>query len=119
MATNPPQAPFREMKLDVKTEGGITAVYVSGPVTAVNVDEFKSQLKELVARVRRMKIDLSNVSYMDSTGLGAVVGVYVTAKSAKCQLELVNLSRQVRKLLSMANLLSLFEGCGQHNIKLP
>ena len=119
MATNPPQAPSQEMKLDVKTEGETIAVYVSGPVTAVSVNEFKTQLKGLVPKTRRMRIDLSSVSYMDSTGLGAVVGVYVTAKSAKCELELVNLSQHVRNLLSMTNLLSLFEGCGQHNIKLP
>ena len=55
---------------------------------------------------------------MDSSGLGAVVGVYVTAKKAGCDLQLINLSKRVRELLGLTNLLSVFETTGQYFIKM-
>jgi anti-sigma B factor antagonist len=119
MATDPPQAPAPELKLEVSTQQDCTLVVVHGPLTSAHVEDFKGQIRGLIPISRRLVIDLCNVSYMDSSGLGGVVGVYVTAKTAHCEIELANLSQHVRNLLSMTNLLSLFESCGQHNIKLP
>ena len=51
--------------------------------------------------------------FMDSSGLGAIIGVYVTAKKGQCELQLLNLTTKVRDLLGMTNLLSVFESTGQ------
>jgi anti-anti-sigma factor len=56
---------------------------------------------------------------MDSSGLGAIVGLYISSKRANCELQLINLSPRVRELLSMSNLVSLFEGCGRYGARLP
>jgi anti-sigma B factor antagonist len=45
---------------------------------------------------------------MDSMGLGTVVRLYVSAKSAGCDLKLINLGKRVRQLLSVTNLMSVF-----------
>jgi anti-sigma B factor antagonist len=55
---------------------------------------------------------------MDSTGLGTLVRLYVSARSAGCTLELINLGAQVRQLLGTTNLLSVFTVVGEHGIKL-
>ena len=75
-------------------------------------------MKGLIPQTKRLVLDLSDVAYMDSSGLGAVVGVYVTAKKAGCNLQLINLSRRVRELLGMTHLLSVFETTGQYFIKM-
>ena len=47
------------------------------------------------------------------------MGLYVSARSAKCELRLINLNKQVRELLGLTNLLSMFEACGQYLTKIP
>jgi anti-sigma B factor antagonist len=55
---------------------------------------------------------------MDSTGLGTVVRLYVSAKSAGYSLELINLGKRIRQLLGVTNLLSVFTVIGEHNIRM-
>jgi anti-anti-sigma factor len=56
---------------------------------------------------------------MDSSGLGTVVGLYVSAKAARCNIAFVNLKKQIRELLKVSNLLSIFETCGREGIRIP
>jgi anti-anti-sigma factor len=54
-------------------------------------------------------LDLTDVSYVDSSGLGTLVGLKVSAvKEGYCKLELVNLSSRVKELLRLSNLTQLF-----------
>jgi anti-anti-sigma regulatory factor len=50
--------------------------------------------------------------------LGTLVRLYVSARSAHCALELVNLGKQVRSLLGTTGLMSVFVVIGEHGIKL-
>jgi anti-anti-sigma factor len=50
---------------------------------------------------------------MDSSGLGAVVTLHVSARTRGCRLEVVNASKQILELFSMTNVLSLFETTGR------
>ena len=60
-------------------------------------------------------LDLTDVSYMDSSRLGALVGLYVSAKRAGKQLKLINLSDRVRDMLRVTNLLSVFDMANIYN----
>jgi anti-sigma B factor antagonist len=51
-------------------------------------------------------------------GLGTLVRLYVSARSAGCSLELMNLGKQVRMLLGTAHLLTAFTIVGEHGIKI-
>jgi anti-anti-sigma factor len=54
-------------------------------------------------------LDLTDVTYMDSSGLGTLVGLKVSAmKEGYVKLELVNLSQRVKELLRLSNLTQLF-----------
>jgi anti-anti-sigma factor len=55
---------------------------------------------------------------MDSAGLGTVVRLYVSAKSAGCSLELINLGPRIRQLLGLTHLLSVLTVIGQHDIRM-
>ena len=51
-------------------------------------------------------------------GLGTVASLYVSAKTAGCQFELINLSRRLRDLFTVTHLLSLFEVCGETDARI-
>jgi len=55
---------------------------------------------------------------MDSSGLGTIVGLYVSARTRRCAFELMNANRQIRELFGISNLLSLFEAAGRHGGKM-
>jgi len=80
--------------------------------------EFKQEVRALVPQTKRIVLDLNEVVFMDSSGLGAIIGVYVTAKNAQCELQLVNLSKKIRELLGMTNLLSVFESAGLYGARM-
>ncbi len=63
----------------------------------------------MIVRGGHIILDFSDLDYVDSSGLGALVGLKVSAiNRGLCKLELAHLGPRVRKLLSMTNLLSLF-----------
>ena len=61
----------------------------------------RRETRALIAENKRLVIDLSNVDYLDSSGLGMIVGVYITAKKANCQLRLINLSPRVKEIFAL------------------
>ena len=119
MSIIPAEVPASGLKLQVSTQDGATLVVCSGRLTMGAAANFKSHVKGLIRQAQRVVVDLNGVTYMDSSGLGAIVGVYVSAKAAHCELKLVNFNKQIRQLFGVTNLLSLFESCGQHNIRMP
>ena len=118
MATNPSNVGTSQLKLEVQTTQDATVVRLSGNLTRDVTATFKEQVKALIPHAKRLVLDLSAVVYMDSSGLGGVVSVYVTAKKAGCELQLINLSQRVKELLGLTNLLSVFETTGQYFVKM-
>lgn len=88
-----------------------------GQLTFENTQILKESVRERIPGHKRILIDLKEVPRVDSSGLGAVVGLYVSARTRGSQLEVVNASQQIRDLFSMTNLLSLFEAAGRHHGK--
>lgn len=85
-----------------------------GRLTSENVPLLKEEMREACARKGRILLDLKEVPMMDSSGLGAVVTLHVSARTRGCRLEVVNASKQIRELFSMTNILGLFEATGRH-----
>ena len=94
-------------------------VRCSGRLTAETSLDLKTEVKALLPNKRPVILDLSELAYMDSSGLGTLVGLYISAKGAKCELQLLNLSPRIRELLSITNVLSEFESCGRSSMRLP
>ena len=96
-----------------------TIVHCRGRLIGDAPSMLQTEVKALIAPGGRIVLDLTDVTQMDSTGIGAIVSLYVSAKSAACQLELVNLGKQILRLFSMTNLLSLFEPVGDSTFRIP
>lgn len=87
-------------------------------VAGVN-DFLYTEVSRLIPENKRIVLDLTELTYMDSMGLGTIIRLYVSAKSAGCELELVNIGQRIRQLLGMTNLLSVFTVCGEHHLRVP
>ena len=88
-----------------------------GKLIFENTQVLKDEVRAKIPGHKRIVIDLKDVPQVDSSGLGTVVGLYVSARTRGCQVEIVNASQQIRELFSMTNLLSLFEAAGRHHGK--
>jgi anti-anti-sigma factor len=93
---------------------GATVVECFGRLTSENAPSLKDEVKPLIPERKRIVLDLQGVPQIDSSGLGTVVGLYVSARTRGCRIEIINASQQVSELFSMTNLLSLFEDAGRH-----
>jgi anti-anti-sigma factor len=91
-----------------------TVMECHGKLTAENAPLLKSEVREMIPNHRRIILDLKEVPLMDSSGLGTIVGLYVSARTCRCAFELMNANQQIRELFGISNLLSLFEPAGRH-----
>jgi anti-sigma B factor antagonist len=101
----------------VDRKGDDVIVRCSGRLVAGANDRFYLGIKELIPGSKRIVLDFTELTHLDSTGLGTLVRLYVHAKSAGCVLELVNMGKSIRQLLGVTHLLSVLEAVGQHNIR--
>lgn len=95
-----------------------TVMECHGKLTAENAPLLKSEVREMIPNQKRIILDLKEVPLMDSSGLGTIVGLYVSARTRRCALELMNANQQIRELFGISNLLSLFEPAGRHGGKM-
>src|SRR5579863_5578869 len=102
MATNPLPPPTLTLVTD-KTPSEAT-VRCSGRITRENADHLRDIARKMIAESKHLVLDFSDVSYLDSSGLGTVVGVYISAKRAGCQLSLINLTPRVKEIFSLTRL---------------
>jgi anti-anti-sigma factor len=106
------------LTLEVERAGNAFVVRCHGRLVAGTGDVLYSRVKELIPDTKRIVLDLTDLARVDSMGLGTLVRLYVSARSAGCALELVNLGQQVRQLLGTTGLLSVFTVVGERGIRL-
>ena len=103
---------------DVERKGTLAIVHCHGKLVSGVADRLYSTVSQLIPESKRIVLDLTDLSHMDSMGLGTVVRLYVSAKSAGCCLELVNLGKGIRHLLGVTNLLSVLTTMCENGIAL-
>ncbi|HXX16222.1 MAG TPA: STAS domain-containing protein [Candidatus Eremiobacteraceae bacterium] len=111
------QSSTRGFRVHCYEQDGVLVAECHGKLTFENTRELKDAVRDKIPGHKRLVIDLKEVPHVDSSGLGAVVGLYVSGRTRGCQVEIVNASQQIRQLFSVTNLLSLFEAAGRHHGK--
>jgi anti-sigma B factor antagonist len=107
------------LTFEVDRDATVVVVRCKGRlVTGVN-NLLYIKVMELLPHSKRIVLDLTNLTYMDSTGLGTLVRLYVATRSAGSKLELIHIGKRVRELLGIANLLSVFTIIGESDIRIP
>jgi anti-anti-sigma factor len=89
--------------------GRVTTIRCHGRVVSETAAELKEVVKPIIVSGGRIILDLTDVEHVDSSGLGTLVGLKVSAiNEGYCTLELINLTPRVKELLRITNLKQLF-----------
>jgi anti-sigma B factor antagonist len=108
MAANP--VPISELNLEIVRSPEEIIVHCSGRISSATSAQLQAAVREVIPQTKCVVLDLTNVNYMDSSGLGAVVALYLSAKRQGCRLKLINLSQRLQDLFRLTKLASVFEG---------
>jgi anti-anti-sigma factor len=87
----------------------VTKINCHGRLVSDTAVQLKDIVKQRIPEGGRILIDLADVQHLDSSGLGTLVGLKVSAVNAGyCRLELINLSPRIADLLRITKLTQLF-----------
>ncbi|MGD0730035.1 MAG: STAS domain-containing protein [Terracidiphilus sp.] len=106
------------LTLEIEPQGDEVIVRCHGQLIAGVSDVLYTPVAKLIPCYKRVVLDLADVAYMDSMGLGTLVRLYVHAKSARTELVLAHLGKRIRQLLGVTHLLSVFAVMGEQGIKI-
>ncbi|HEY1500614.1 MAG TPA: STAS domain-containing protein [Acidobacteriaceae bacterium] len=98
---------------EAEGEGGKkTTVRLHGQLILQTAEEVRGAVKPLLGEGGHVVIDVADVTYLDSSGLGALVGLKVSAGKQGCRLELGNVTARIREILKITFLTDFFLGQG-------
>ena len=82
----------------------VLEVAISGEIDHHNARAFRSQIGEklYLYRPKKVNLDVSGVSFMDSSGLGLILGRFTLARELGGELRIVNPNQSVEKILDLA-----------------
>ena len=93
------------LQLATRFVEGIAVVYCVGRIVAgKEADDFRLHVKGLLPENTRIIVSLHDVEYVDSGGLGALVGVYVSARNAGGELKLCSPNQRIQHVLNVTKL---------------
>jgi anti-anti-sigma factor len=105
-----PAIPTRELKIESEKGPSETVVRATGRITTGTSGSLENTLRDLIPEGKGIVLDLTNVDYIDSSGLGALVSIYMHARRKFCDLKFANPKPQIRDLFKRSGLASVFEG---------
>jgi anti-sigma B factor antagonist len=99
------------MQIEERIVDGVTILDLKGKITLGEGDEaLKDKINSLLMQEKkRILLNLADVPYIDSAGLGEIVRTYTTVSRQGGQLKLVNLTKRITDLLMITKLLTVFE----------
>ena len=99
------------MKLATREVSGVTIVDLSGKITLGEGGvTLREEVRKLLANgSKKIVLNLGEVNYIDSSGLGELVSAYTAVKNAGGELKLLNLTSKVRDLLVITKLVTVFD----------
>ena len=102
----------REVHLSTEKKAGEIVVHASGRITSETSGLLQSTIRGLIPEAKRIILDMAAVHYIDSSGIGALVSVYLAASRAQCDMELANPQPRIRDLFDLSRLTAVFENGG-------
>jgi anti-sigma B factor antagonist len=100
-----------QLNMTERQAGDVTILELSGKIT---IGEGSVQLREAVRKLlddgkKKILLNLGDVAYVDSSGIGELVSSYTTTNNNGGQLKLLNLTKKIQDLLMITKLLTVFE----------
>lgn len=99
------------VKLNTRQIGDVTVIDAAGRITlGEGSTAFREAVKDLVAQgQKKVLLNLAEISYIDSSGIGEMVSGFTSVSNAGGQLKLLNLTKRVQDLLQITKLYTVFE----------
>lgn len=114
----PDQVARPHLALDIEHADHVTIVRCHGQIVSDVSGILYSKVRPMIPDTKRIVLDLSDVTRMDSMGLGTLVGLYTSARAAGCEMQLLNIGKRIRELLGLTNLLDVFTIIGEQGVRL-
>lgn len=104
------QAPTRpELILETVKTSEEMLIRCIGKMTFTSAEALRNMVRPLFPETKRVVLDLAETTYLDSFGLGVLVGCYLSARRHDCQLRLINANQQAQQIVRVTNLTYLIE----------
>ena len=99
------------LKINVRETTGVTILDLHGRITlGEEVATLRDTIRELLdAGQKNILLDMGDVPYIDSSGLGQLVGSFATVTNRGGQLKLLNLQKKLHELMQVTKLITVFE----------
>ncbi len=99
------------VKLSTRQVGDVTVIDAAGRITlGEGASTFRDTIRDLAAKGnQKLLLNLSEVSYIDSSGIGELVSGFTTVTNHGGQLKLIGLTKRVKDLLQITKLYTVFE----------
>jgi len=99
------------MNITTRSTDGVTVLDLSGKITIGESSvDLRNKIRELVkSGQKNILLNMGDVSYMDSSGIGELVSAYTNVTNQGGQLKLLNLTKKLHELLAITKLLTVFE----------
>ncbi len=98
-----------ELRLETVTTPEETIIRCIGKLRYTSAELLRTEVRPLFPETKRLLLDFKDLTYLDSFGLGALVGVYLSARRQDCQLRLINVNQQAEQVIRITNLNYLIE----------
>ena len=99
------------MNIKERVVEGVSILDLSGKIVLGEGDvQIRDRIRDLLADgQRRILLNLGDVSYLDSAGLGTLISSYTTVKREAGHLKLMNLTKRIQDLLAITKLITVFD----------
>ncbi len=101
------------MALSIATRqlDGVTVLDLSGRITLGEGSvQLRDAIRDLISKgVKNILLNLGDVNYIDSSGLGELVSAFTTAKNQNADVKLLNLTKKVKDVLQVTKLYTVFD----------
>jgi anti-sigma B factor antagonist len=99
-----------DLKIEKRQVDGVIIVSCQGRIMfGDEANALRDFLKEALTETPRMVLNLAGVTYIDSGGLGTLVGVYSSARGAGADIKLTGLGQRLRDVLQITKLATVFQ----------
>lgn len=99
------------MKIDIRTIGDVKILDCSGKITlGEGTMVIRNTVRDILqGGAKKIILNLADVNYIDSSGVGELVSTYTTVVNREGQLKLLSLTKKLRELLTITKLLTVFD----------
>ncbi len=97
------------LQMEIEQQPAKTVVHCIGKINTTSWTEFSTTVRRLIPDGKSIRVDLSQVTQIDSTGIGTLVQVWAAGKKAELDLKYVNPHKNVEDVIRITKLFPLFE----------